>query len=87
MNPTQNQTWEDLVIREPEAKPAPAARVPSPAPAPQAAALPLAPFAVKPAARTSHQVQAAYLTHELRAPVTSIRLGLSAERPRRHLRE
>lgn len=70
--------WEDLVIREPEATPAPApARVPAPAPAPKKAALPLAPFAVKPAAsRSAHQVQAAYLAHELRAPVTSIRLGL-----------
>jgi signal transduction histidine kinase len=75
MNPTQEQTWEDLVIREPEAKPAPAP-VRVQAPAPKAAALPLAPFTVKPAVRTSHQVQAAYLTHELRAPVTSIRLGL-----------
>jgi len=65
MNPTQPQTWEDLVIREPEAKPAPA-----PARVPPAAAAP------KPAARSAHQVQAAYLAHELRAPVTSIRLGL-----------
>ncbi|HEX4047772.1 MAG TPA: HAMP domain-containing sensor histidine kinase [Elusimicrobiota bacterium] len=74
MNPTQEPPqWEDLVIREPEAKPAPApVRVPAPAAAP---ALP--PFAVKPAAsRSAHQVQAAYLAHELRAPVTSIRLGL-----------
>jgi signal transduction histidine kinase len=68
MNTTQTQ-WEDLVIREPEAKAAPApVRVQAPA---------LPPFAVKPAAsRSAHQVQAAYLTHELRAPVTSIRLGL-----------
>ena len=73
MNQTQEPMWEDLVIREPEAKPAP---VPARVPAPKAA-LPLAPFAVKPAAsRTAHQVQAAYLAHELRAPVTSIRLGL-----------
>jgi signal transduction histidine kinase len=73
MNPTQPQPmWEDLVIREPEAKPAPA-----PAPVRVQAALPVAPFAVKPAAsRSAHQVQAAYLAHELRAPVTSIRLGL-----------
>jgi signal transduction histidine kinase len=36
-----------------------------------------APFVAKTAAsRSAHQVQAAYLTHELRAPVTSIRLGL-----------
>jgi signal transduction histidine kinase len=69
MNPTQQPTWEDLVIREPEAKPAPAPR----------AAAPSAPLilAAKPAAsRSAHQVQAAYLAHELRAPVTSIRLGL-----------
>lgn len=72
MNPTQQPMWEDLVIREPEAAPAPApARAPAPKP------LPVAPFSVKPAAsRSAHQVQAAYLTHELRAPVTSIRLGL-----------
>jgi signal transduction histidine kinase len=78
MNPTQPQPmWEDLVIREPEATPAPApARVPAPAPK-NSHSLPLAPFAVKPAAsRSAHQVQAAYLAHELRAPVTSIRLGL-----------
>ncbi|MFI5345312.1 MAG: sensor histidine kinase [Elusimicrobiota bacterium] len=73
MNPTQEPMWEDLVIRQPEAKPAPA---PVRAPAPKAV-LPMAPFAVKPAAsRSTHQVQAAYLAHELRAPVTSIRLGL-----------
>lgn len=68
--------WEDLVIREPEATPAPApARVPAPAKA--KSSLPLASFALKPAAsRSAHQVQAAYLAHELRAPVTSIRLGL-----------
>ncbi len=30
----------------------------------------------RPASRSAHQVQAAYLAHELRAPVTSIRLGL-----------
>jgi signal transduction histidine kinase len=66
MNPTQEPQWEDLVIvEEPEAKAAPA-----PAPLPQA------PFAVKPAANRFRRVQAAYLTHELRAPVTSIRLGL-----------
>jgi signal transduction histidine kinase len=71
MNQMQEpQTWEDLVIREPEAKPAPAPARVQPAPT-------LAPFAVKPAAsRSAHQVQAAYLAHELRAPVTSIRLGL-----------
>ena len=72
MDTTNETQWEDHVIREPEAKPAPApVRV-------QASAAPtLAPFAVKPAAsRSAHQVQAAYLTHELRAPVTSIRLGL-----------
>ena len=58
MNPMETQ-WEDLVIREPEVKRAPA------------------PFVVKAAAsRSAHQVQAAYLAHELRAPVTSIRLGL-----------
>ena len=53
MNQTQEpQQWEDLVIREPEAKATPApARVPAPK-----TALPLAPFAVKPAARSSHQL-------------------------------
>lgn len=53
--------WEDLVIRQ--APKAPAA-VPSAAPAPI------------PAAKPQRQVQAAYLAHELRAPVTAIRLGL-----------
>lgn len=67
MNPTQPPQWEDLVIREPEAPTAPA---PAPA-APKPAAAPY-----KPATRSAHQVQAAYLAHELRAPVTSIRLGL-----------
>lgn len=58
--------WEDLVIREAPAK--------APAPAP---AKPSAHTAAQ-ARRTAsgRQVQAAYLTHELRAPVTSIRLGL-----------
>ena len=66
MNPTQQPQWEDLAIREPEAKASPA---PDPLPRP--------PFAVKSATgRVGRQVQAAYLTHELRAPVTSIRLGL-----------
>ncbi len=65
MNPTQPQ-WEDLVIREPQARPAP-----------EAAPVVSAPAPVRPAARPQqHQVQAAYLAHELRAPVTSIRLGL-----------
>ena len=68
--------WEDLVIREPEAKPAPAPRVSAPVPVAAPKPLPMAPFSVPPAARSAHQVQAAYLTHELRAPVTSIRLGL-----------
>ncbi|MBI3564682.1 MAG: HAMP domain-containing histidine kinase [Elusimicrobia bacterium] len=64
MDTMQQPTWEDLVIREPEAK-APAA-VPASQPVP-----------VRPATRrTTRQVQAAYLAHELRAPVTSIRLGL-----------
>ena len=58
-----HEQWEDLVIREPR---------PSKAPARPAPARP----EPKPAQRSAHQVQAAYLTHELRAPVTSIRLGL-----------
>jgi|GEM_PF-1555576 len=66
MNATE-PLWEDLVIRE--APPAPAAPAPS-APAP--AASPARP-ALKP---HQHQIQAAYLAHELRAPVTAIRLGL-----------
>lgn len=76
MNPTQQPTWEDLVIREPEATPAPA---PAPVPVRPAAPAPAAPVMVsvqRPASRSAHQVQAAYLAHELRAPVTSIRLGL-----------
>ncbi|MDE2490048.1 MAG: HAMP domain-containing histidine kinase [Elusimicrobia bacterium] len=68
MNPTQPQ-WEDLVVREPEAGAAPA-----PVPAPAVKPAPAQPY--KPATRSAHQVQAAYLAHELRAPVTSIRLGL-----------
>ena len=72
MNQTQAPQWEDLVIREPEAAPAPILTRIRYSAAPR-----LAPFAVKPAAsRSAHQIQAAYLTHELRAPVTSIRLGL-----------
>jgi signal transduction histidine kinase len=71
MNQTEQPMWEDLVIRGPEAQ----------APAPERfqaqETLTQAPFAIKSAAsRSMHQVQAAYLTHELRAPVTSIRLGL-----------
>jgi signal transduction histidine kinase len=53
--------WEDMVIRE-----APAS---APAPAPK-------PAASRPARKPEPKVQAAYLAHELRAPVTSIRLGL-----------
>ncbi|HAZ08611.1 MAG TPA: hypothetical protein DCZ01_08855 [Elusimicrobia bacterium] len=60
MNPTE-QTWEDLVIRE----------APAPATAPGAHA-----SAKTRRTAAGHQAQAAYLTHELRAPVTSIRLGL-----------
>ena len=61
MNPTRETQWEDLAIREPEATPAPAPAF----------------YSVRPAATpAAHKVQAAYLTHELRAPVTSIRLGL-----------
>lgn len=55
--------WEDLVIRDapqPSAPAAPKASAPVPAKA----------------AQTPEQVQAAYLAHELRAPVTAIRLGL-----------
>ena len=67
MDPMPQPEWEDLVIRE---APAPAA----------VAAVPAKPsaHAAAKARRTAagHQVQAAYLTHELRAPVTSIRLGL-----------
>lgn len=65
MDATQPQ-WEDLVIREAPAfdlEPAkPSAAVPAPKP-----------VAVR---RAQPKVQAAYLAHELRAPVTSIRLGL-----------
>ena len=42
----------------------------------QEEALSSAPARRRPAPRAAHQVQAAYLAHELRAPVTSIRLGL-----------
>ena len=60
----QPQVWEDMVIRE-----APA----MPAPAPVKHAKPTIPNPVR---RPEPKVQAAYLAHELRAPVTSIRLGL-----------
>lgn len=59
MDAQQPQMWEDMVIREAPAKPAPA---PVSIPAP--------------VRRAEPKVQAAYLAHELRAPVTSIRLGL-----------
>lgn len=67
MDQSPQPQWEDLVIRE-----APA-QSPAVAPAPKPSA-----HAAAQARRTAagHQVQAAYLTHELRAPVTSIRLGL-----------
>jgi signal transduction histidine kinase len=61
MGATQQPQWEDLVIRE--------------VPMPVAAPAPVVP--VVPASRRPEpKVQAAYLAHELRAPVTSIRLGL-----------
>lgn len=64
MSSQQSQpVWEDMVLREPQA------RVPAP--------LPQAPMAsAAPHKKTPPKVQAAYLAHELRAPVTSIRLGL-----------
>lgn len=63
MDATQPQ-WEDLVIREaPAFELAPG----KPCPKPQVPANPR---------RPDSKVQAAYLAHELRAPVTSIRLGL-----------
>lgn len=62
--------WEDLVIREPQAPVAPKTAPVKPIPKP-AQAKP-APMPIP----APQQVQAAYLTHELRAPVTSIRLGL-----------
>ncbi len=63
MDATQPQ-WEDLVIRE-----APAFEL---APA-KPCAKPRVPATLR---RPDPKVQAAYLAHELRAPVTSIRLGL-----------
>lgn len=63
MDATQPQ-WEDMVIRE-----APAFEL---APA-KPCAKPQVPAALR---RPDSKVQAAYLAHELRAPVTSIRLGL-----------
>lgn len=56
----KGQVWEDMVIRD----------VPAPVPAPKVAQ------AAAPVKRAEPRVQAAYLAHELRAPVTSIRLGL-----------
>lgn len=63
MDATQPQ-WEDLVIRE-----APAFELAPGKPCPK----PQAPASLR---RPDSKVQAAYLAHELRAPVTSIRLGL-----------
>ena len=59
---TQTPQFEDMVVRDP----APESPV---APAKAAAPNPIVP-------RSDARVQAAYLAHELRAPVTSIRLGL-----------
>lgn len=59
--------WEDLVIRTPEKASAPVPVPVAPAPLPEAP---------KATSKTQDQVQAAYLTHELRAPITAIRLGL-----------
>ena len=76
----QQPQWEDLVLRPEERKPsAAAAAVPAPvapvvvapkAPAAQAAPAPAPVQAQRP------DLPASYLTHELRAPVTAIRLGL-----------
>lgn len=60
--------WEDMVIREPQA--------PVANPYAQAAAPKVVAAAAAPARKAEPKVQAAYLAHELRAPVTSIRLGL-----------
>ncbi len=54
--------WEDLVLRQAPPSSAPVVAAPAPVPAAQ-----------RPRQR---RLQAAYLAHELRAPVTSIRLGL-----------
>ena len=58
----QQPQWEDLVLR-------PEDRVVSPAPA-------SAPAKTAPVQAVRPDLQASYLTHELRAPVTAIRLGL-----------
>jgi signal transduction histidine kinase len=58
--------WEDMVIRE--APQAPANPFPQPPKVVAAAAAPVK--------KAEPKVQASYLAHELRAPVTSIRLGL-----------
>src|SRR5579884_3805887 len=73
METANEPTWEDLVIR-PEERAKAAVAVPLPAPVAQdsgAAALP-APAPVP----QQQAISPSYLTHELRAPVTAIRLGL-----------
>lgn len=60
--------WEDMVIREPQA--------PVANPYAQAALPKVVAAAAAPVKKAEPKVQAAYLAHELRAPVTSIRLGL-----------
>ncbi len=60
--------WEDMVIRTPP-------KASLPAPVQETAPAPASP-APKETAKTPEQVQASYLTHELRAPITAIRLGL-----------
>jgi len=62
MDPMPQPEWEDLVIRE--------------APAADRAITRGSAASTRRCNAAGRQVQAAYLTHELRAPVTSIRLGL-----------
>jgi signal transduction histidine kinase len=79
----QQPQWEDLVLR-PEEKNTPKAAAPVSAPVPPVAVAPKASApAAAPVAPAAAPVQpqrqdlpASYLTHELRAPVTAIRLGL-----------
>ena len=68
----QQPQWEDLVLR-PEER---AAQKAAPVKAPAAPSAHAAPIPAPVSTRRQQELPASYLTHELRAPVTAIRLGL-----------
>lgn len=73
METANEQTWEDLVIRPQERSKAAPAPI---APASVVSDSGPAPVVPAPAKAEPQGISASYLTHELRAPVTAIRLGL-----------